>query len=823
MGNVSVLSADEDRPPRRLARHADAAPTLPRPMTSFIGREREIAAVLEMLARDDVRLLTLTGPGGVGKTRLALRVAGTATGFPDGAGFVDLASLYDPAAVAPAIGRALGIRPAGDQPVDAGIAMFLQDRRALLVLDNFEQVLEAGTLVAELLATCPLLTILVTSRVALRLTGEHRFGVPPLSLPDVSVDRSPDRLFGAEAVRLFVDRARAAAPDFRLTDATAADVAAICARLDGVPLALELAAARMSVFSPADMLKRLDEHLLVLAEGPRDAPERLRSMHDSIAWSYDLLSPGEQVLFRQLGAFVGTWTLDAAEAVAGAVDDASRHRMLEQLATLVEASLVRRQPDDDGETVYRMLVPIREFAEELLDRSDEAEAINVRHLAFITGLVEQAEVALYHPDGLRRIAHLRILGANIPKAIAWAEHHGHAEEMMRLAGALNVYGNVHVHVQEGRRLAERAAEVGRALASPRLVKTLVSLAAIGYVMGDQAFARVTCDEALALIDARTDAHTRYKTHAWDGVLALRDGDTDRAITAQKQALAVLRSVPEVDWAALAESTTLGHLGNIAIGRGDIDGAERWFEQALDCQRAIGCTPGTSHIIANHPIVGLGDVARARGDLPLALRRYGEALSLAARFGDYIRIGYIMGGVAATLAAAGQWQQASRLFGATQAYHALIGLHFDLETMDRQRALGLPEPWLRAGESFGAGQPLRDALWGDREVPMPPVPNPAEAATLWEAGRALDIEAAVAEALAADLSQPVRAPEAAGGLSAREVEVLRLLTEGRIDQEIADALFISRRTAATHIGHIYDKLGVSSRAAAAAWAVRNGLA
>jgi DNA-binding CsgD family transcriptional regulator len=230
-------------------------------------------------------------------------------------------------------------------------------------------------------------------------------------------------------------------------------------------------------------------------------------------------------------------------------------------------------------------------------------------------------------------------------------------------------------------------------------------------------------------------------------------------------------------------------------------------------------------MASHPIAGLGDVARARGDLPLALSRYRDALSLAIGVLDSRAAAYALGGVAATLAASGNWQGAARLFGAAEAYHKQCGYHFALETTDRQRALGLPEPWLRAGESFGAGQPLHDALWADREVGLPPIPDPAAANRLWEAGRGLGIDTAVAEALAAALDVPGGEEGRAlpGGLTPREAEVLRMLADGRSDKEIADALFISRRTAATHVSHIYDKIGVSSRAAATAWAVRSGVA
>ena len=799
-------------------------PGLPRPLTSFIGRERETEQVHALLARDDVRLLTLIGPGGVGKTRLALRVASTTTIFPDGVWFVGLASLYEPGAVAPEIGRTLGVRPASGRPVVDAIVDALKTQRALLVLDNFEQILDAARLVADLLAACPELTILVTSRVPLRVTGEHRFMVPPLDLSGDGTDRASGRRRDTDAVRLFVDRASAVTPGFVLTDDNVADVAAICARLDGMPLAIELAAARAGVLSIADLRKRLDARLPVLAEGPRDAPERLRSMGDSIAWSYELLAPGEQALFRELGALVGTWTLDAAEAVAGAGDDASRREVFEGLTALVEASLVRRQSDETGETVYRMLVPIREFAEDLLDRSDEAEMARRRHAEFITALAEQADLAFFLPHGERLTAHLRVHAANIATALAWLERQGDVDGMSRIVCALPRFWTQSGNLDEGRWWLERAVALGRAAGSPWLGKVLIALGSQAHMKGEEALALAYCREGRRLLGDRGDAHSRFTGYTIEGIIALRSDEHAHAASMHAYALDLVRSVPTLEWFPRAESTVLGHLGNVAVGRGDIDAAERFFEDALEVQRALGHEPGTSHIMASHPIAGLGDVARARGDLLVALDRYRRAASLAMGYHDFRALAYALGGVAGTLAAAGNWGAAARLFGADEAFHERAGYHFELETMDRQRALGLPEPWLRAGESFGAGRLLRDALWGDRPVPFAPIPDPEAAARLWEAGRALSIEEAIAAALKADLAEPEATATGDGsGLSVRELEVLRQLVTGKSDAEIAAVLFISRRTVATHVRHIYDKLGVSSRAEAAAWAVRQGIA
>ena len=333
---------------------------VPAPLTSFVGREGEIAQVRDLLHRPDVRLITLTGPGGVGKTRLALRVAGELeSGFADGAAFVDLTPLTDPALVAPTVAQAFGIRETGDRPIAERLADVLRDRDLLLVLDNFEQVADAAPLVGRLLAACPHLTVLVTSRAPLRLSAERVVAVPPLALP--APDRSIADQAATEAVRLFVARAQAARADFALTEENASDVAEVCRRLDGLPLAIELAAARVPHLPPSALLRRLDARLPLLTGGARDLPDRQRTMRDAITWSHDLLTPEEQVLFRRLAVFVGGGTLEAAEAVAGAPGERAL-AVLDGVASLVAKSLLRQEDGPDGEPRYRMLETVREFA-----------------------------------------------------------------------------------------------------------------------------------------------------------------------------------------------------------------------------------------------------------------------------------------------------------------------------------------------------------------------------------------------------------------------------------------------------------------------------
>jgi predicted ATPase/class 3 adenylate cyclase len=403
---------------------------LPLQPTVLIGREREVAAIRALLAREAVRLVTLTGTGGTGKTRLALQVAADLlAGQPDGVWFIPLATVTDPAQVATAIAETFGLREAAGTRLIDTLTNYLREKRLILLLDNFEHLVTGAPLVSDLLAACPDLTVLVTSRTPLQLRGEHEAPVPPLVLPDLSQPSTPEALPQYEAVRLFIERARDVKPDFAVTNANAPAVAAICHRLDGLPLALELAAARIRVLPPVAMLARLEQRLPLLTGGARDLPARQRTLRATIAWSHDLLGPNEQVLFRQLAIFVGGCTLEAAETVASLHD--REIDVLDGLELLVVHNLVR-QEERAGESWFRMLETIREFGLEQLAAKSETADVQRRHAAYYLALAEAADPGLKGPTPRSWIERVEAEFDNFQAAHAWAIANDATEMSIRL-------------------------------------------------------------------------------------------------------------------------------------------------------------------------------------------------------------------------------------------------------------------------------------------------------------------------------------------------------------------------------------------------------
>lgn len=475
---------------------------LPPPASALIGRLTEVAEVVALLRRREVRLLTLTGAGGAGKTRLALEAARrVGPDFADSVAFVPLAPLRDAALVIPAITYALGLPDQGDRPALTRLQDALRDRDMLLVLDNFEHVAEAAIEVATLLTAAPRLTILTTSRARLHIVGEHSYPVPPLALTDAGQLPSPGALAQVDAVALFLTRVRARLPDFQLTEANAREVAAICTRLDGLPLAIELAAARAALLSPRMLLARLDHRLALLTGGPYDLPERQRTLRAAIDWSYDLLDVSEQLLFGRLAVFAGSWSLEAAEAVTDAVGLLATSA-LDGLQALLEKHLIQRASDVGGEPRFTMLETIREYALERLSERGEAAVTQQTHAQYYLALAETAAPALHGPEQIAWFDRLDAEQANLRVALAWLLETGEVVDTLRLAGALHWFWHVRGHYAEGRAWLERA--LAQAQADGALIPATLLAQAHGVIghlaidQGNAAAALPHAEQSLAL-------------------------------------------------------------------------------------------------------------------------------------------------------------------------------------------------------------------------------------------------------------------------------------------------------------------------------------
>lgn len=595
---------------------------LPAQPTPLVGREREVAEVCALLGRPELRLLTLTGPGGTGKTRLGLQAAAELLeAFDDGVYFVPLAPVSDAGLVAESIAQAVGLRQSADQPLTESLKAALAPASMLLVLDNFEQVLAAAPLVAGLLAAAPRLKALVTSRSALHLSGEHEYQVQPLALPDSRRLPPLDRLTQYESVRLFIERAQAARSDFAVTNENAPTVAEICHRLDGLPLAIELAAARIRLLPPQAMLARLDSRLRLLTGGPRDLPARQRTLRGTIDWSYGLLDSGEQQLFARLAVFAGGCALDAAESVCDAGGELETD-VLDGLSSLVDKSLVRTREGPDGEPRFVMLETIQEYARERLRVGGEEGALRRRHAEHYLSLAERAEPELTGRNQAPWLDRLEAEHDNLRAALGWSLEQPDGERALRLAGALWRLWYSRGYLSEGRRWLEAALDrdgTGGAPAPPPVrAKALYGAGMLAWDQGSYARAVELIEESLALRRRTGDSWGIAQSLNALGLVMTFRGEYEAATRLYEESLALKRELGDTWGTAMS----LGNLGLTALFQGDLRRATELLEESLALKRQLGLIHSVAESLNN-----LGLAALYGGDHEQARRWHEESLEL----------------------------------------------------------------------------------------------------------------------------------------------------------------------------------------------------
>jgi non-specific serine/threonine protein kinase len=766
------------------------APGLPVQLTSFVGRQREIAELTQALASS--RLLTLTGTGGIGKTRLATAVGSSVyDSYAGGVWVVELASLAEPDLVAHTVAETLGLRETPGQAVVDTLVMQLAPKHTLLVLDNCEHVIDACAVLAErLLRACPRLQVMATSRRALGIAGETVWRVPALGLPDASHQLGTDELAGCEAVHLFLDRARLVRPGFVLEDRTAAAVVGICRELEGVPLAIELAAARVSVLAVEQIAERLRDRLRLLVSAHRTGSARQRTLRGTLDWSFDLLSATEQRFLARLSVFAGGWTLEAAEAVGSGGDTAAAD-VLELVARLVEQSLVLADEEAVGERRYRLLETVRQYAREKLDALGELRAVQDRHRDWYVEFARTAERELDGPRQANWFERLAVEHDNLRAAMTHclATDPGSG---LALAASLTWFWLLRGHVPEGREWLEALLQRSNAApSSPALAAAqAAALNAAGYLavwLDDHPAALAHLEEGLALWRRIGDRKGEVEAVCSLAIAAHRRGDDPGELL--EQCLSGWRAGGA---APVPCYITLSDIAELVRGRGDHDRAVRLNEESLKLASERGDNHGVAYAIRclGHLVWQAGDYARAR-DL------HCQSLTLAWQLNDRLCSARCLEELALVASAQGEAERAAQLFGVATAWWAVMGVRLlPVDRADHERGV----------------QSARSRLPDDVFQ------------TAWTRGSALSAAQAVELALSTGTVPLMTATAAPSGgpLTAREQEVAALVARGLTNYEIAERLVITRRTAEAHVTHILSKLGLRSRAQIALWAAQHGL-
>ncbi len=855
--------------------------SLPVPLTSLVGREQEMAQICAWLHRPEVPLLTLTGAGGVGKTRLALAVAQhVLDDFPDGVYFVALAPVSDPERVTATIAQALGLWEASDRPLLEQLLEYLREKHLMLLLDNFEQVAAAAPQLTDLLTSCPHLSVLVTSRAALHLSGEHEFVVSPLAVPDLVQLPVLADLAHVATVRLFVERAQAVKANFQLTEANAHTIAAICVHLDGLPLALELAAARIKLLPPQALLKRLSHRLDLLTGGAHDLPSRQQTLRNTIQWSYDLLSPQEQGLFRRLSVFVGGCTLEAAGAVCR-WNSSLTPGVLDAVASLLDKSLVQQTEQEDEEPRLLMLATIREFGLECLQRHGELKDARQAYALYYLALAETTQQRLFGSEQGAWLNQMEREYENLQAAIDWFIEDDEIETVLRCGTALWPFWWMHGHLNEGRAVLERVFTTPPPLAP---AVQAMALTGAGILIGEQGHyrqARALCEQGLALFRELQNARGIITALWMLGRVAYNLGESATARALGEEALSIaqqthdpwgLAAAQEVltataidmwepeeahthaedyltaaheagDTRAIARA--LLHLGAVCYISGDLAGGFILIQECLVRSREVGDARNMAYALLH-----LGYITILQGDYTSGLARLEEGLTHAQRVGDREPLLWVHTGQALASFGQGHYQEArtrleeslSILRQWDYRYQSFLVLCLGL-LGGVAVALGMPT-W--AARLWG----MVEALGGTGGSAVLPIvgqlSEPFKSAARAQLGLQA-FQAALAEGRALSLEQVLEPPKSPApsdeseawrptapvalsrravsfpaGLTAREVEVLRLVAQGMTDAQVAEQLVVSHRTVTTHLTSIYNKLGVNSRTAAARFAVEHHL-